>query len=176
MRIIGGKFRSRKLAAVDGTKIRPTADRTRESLFNILRIPAGARFLDAFCGSGAVGIEAISRGAESAFLDCDEKSAKVAEENFARLGIAAKVLRCRAEDFLARTQEKFDVIFLDPPYASESGKRALEIIGERGLLAEGGVAVYEHEEPFAGESPFLAVSDERRYGRAVLTFFKAKGE
>ena len=162
MRIIGGKFRSRKLAAVDGTKIRPTADRTRESLFNILRIPAGARFLDAFCGSGAVGIEAISRGAESAFL--------------ARLGIAAKVLRCRAEDFLARTQEKFDVIFLDPPYASESGKRALEIIGERGLLAEGGVAVYEHEEPFAGEIPFLAVSDERRYGRAVLTFFKAKGE
>lgn len=176
MRIIGGKFRSRKLAAVDGTKIRPTADRTRESLFNILRISAGARFLDAFCGSGAVGIEAISRGAESAFLDCDEKSAKVAEENFARLGIAAKVLRCRAEDFLARTQEKFDVIFLDPPYASESGKRALEIIGERGLLAEGGVAVYEHEEPFAGEIPFLAVSDERRYGRAVLTFFKAKGE
>lgn len=74
MRIIGGKFRSRKLAAVDGTKIRPTADRTRESLFNILRIPAGARFLDAFCGSGAVGIEAISRGAESAFLDCDERA------------------------------------------------------------------------------------------------------
>lgn len=68
------------------------------------------------------------------------------------------------------------MIFLDPPYASESGKRALEIIGERGLLAEGGVAVYEHEEPFAGEIPFLAVSDERRYGRAVLTFFKAKGE
>ncbi|PWM71603.1 MAG: 16S rRNA (guanine(966)-N(2))-methyltransferase RsmD [Bacillota bacterium] len=176
MRVIGGEFRSRKLVGFEGERVRPTADRTRESLFNILRIKPNARFLDAFCGSGAVGIEAISRGAESTFLDCDEKSAKIAEENFARLGISAKVTRVRAEDFLARTEEKFDVIFLDPPYASDSGKKALEIIGARGVLAENGVAVYEHEEPFAGEISKLIAYDERRYGRAVLTFFKAKGE
>ena len=69
MRVIGGQYRSRKLAEFGGQAIRPTADRTRESLFNILRLAPGARFLDAFCGSGAVGIEAVSRGAECVFLD-----------------------------------------------------------------------------------------------------------
>ena len=140
MRVIGGKFRSRKLVGFEGESIRPTADRTRESLFNILRIGEGVRFLDAFCGSGAVGIEAISRGATSTFLDCDGKSAAIAERNFALLGIDAKVRRTRAEDFLSATAEKYDVIFLDPPYASESGRRALEIIGERRILAENGVS------------------------------------
>ncbi len=176
MRVIGGKFRSRKLVGFEGESIRPTADRTRESLFNILRIGEGVRFLDAFCGSGAVGIEAISRGATSTFLDCDGKSAAIAERNFALLGIDAKVRRTRAEDFLSATAEKYDVIFLDPPYASESGRRALEIIGERRILAENGVAVYEHEGTFAEEIPFLTRTDERRYGRAVLTFFRAEGE
>ncbi len=172
MRVIGGQYRSRKLAEFGGQAIRPTADRTRESLFNILRLAPGARFLDAFCGSGAVGIEAVSRGAECVFLDVSPESAKVAEKNFALLGIPAKVLRARAEDYLAHTEEKFDVIFLDPPYRSASGGAALEIIGKREVLKENGVAVFEHEEPFTGEIAGLQKKDERKYGRAYLTFFK----
>lgn len=176
MRVIGGKYRSRKLVGFEGDDVRPTADRTRESLFNILRLAPGAKFLDAFCGSGAVGIEAISRGAESVFLDADPASARIAEENFGKLGIPAGVIRTRAEDYLMRTTERFDVIFLDPPYASDCGRKALAIIGERSLLKADGVAVFEHEEPFVGEICGLEKRDERKYGRAYLTFFVWKGE
>lgn len=172
MRVIGGIYRSRKLDAFEGESVRPTADRTRESLFNILQGKiVGARFLDAFCGTGAVGIEALSRGAaECVFLDTDKKSAQIAQGNFKKLGIEAKVLLTRAEDFLEKCGV-FDIVFLDPPYRSESGRAALEIIGRRALLKENGVAVFEHTEPFAGEIAGLCKIDERKYGKAYLTFF-----
>lgn len=174
MRIVGGAFRGRTLFGFDGSDIRPTADRVRENLFNIIgpRI-IGASFLDAFCGTGAIGIEALSRGAaEVAFLDCADKSAALAEKNFKKLGIAARVTRTDTLRFLSRTEDKFDIIFIDPPYASDLGARSLEIVGERGLLEIGGFAVYEHEQPFTGEIIGLTAYDERKYGRVYLTFFK----
>lgn len=172
MRVIGGKYRSRKLDAFAGESVRPTADRTRESLFNILQGKiVGTRFLDAFSGTGAVGIEALSRGAaECVFLDSDKKSALIAEGNFKRLGINAKVLLTRAEDYLQKCG-RFDIVFLDPPYRSECGKNALEIIGKRDILTENGVAIFEHAEPFTGEIEGLCKIDERKYGKAYLTFF-----
>lgn len=173
MRVVGGIYRGRKLVGFDGCDIRPTADRVKENLFNIIGGGVvGKRFLDAFCGTGAMGIEALSRGAaEAVFLDNSEKSAALAEKNFSKLGISARVTRADTIGYLKRTENKFDIIFIDPPYASDFGVKALEVIGSRGLLGESGFAVFEHEEPFCGEIESLSVYDERKYGRVYLTFF-----
>ena len=174
MRIISGKYRGMKLAEFSGSEIRPTADRIKESLFNILYGKfAGARVLDLFCGSGNLGIESLSRGAHSVhFNDLSPRSVAVLRGNLDKL---------KAENFtvtnldysacLARVKG-FDIIFIDPPYASEAGVRALEIIGANSLLNEGGVAVYERDIPFRGEIVGLEKYDERRYGKTYLTFFR----
>jgi 16S rRNA (guanine966-N2)-methyltransferase len=125
MRIIAGEFRSRKLKTVPGLDVRPTPDRLRESLFSILspRID-DAVFIDAYAGSGAVGIEALSWGAKRVFLiERDKRALNVIEENLAALGIAHRVtvLRGRAADLLKR--HPADVVFLDPPYDHEDEYR-----------------------------------------------------
>lgn len=135
MRVVGGIYRSRKLDSFEGESVRPTADRTRESLFNILgAATVGARFLDAFCGTGAVGIEALSRGAaECVFLDADRKSAAIAEGNFRRLGIGAKVTLTRAENYLSGNCGAFDVIFLDRLTDRNAGAVRWRSLGKGGF-------------------------------------------
>ncbi len=173
MRVVGGIYRSRKLVGFDGLDVRPTADRVKESLFNILGNKIiGASFLDAFAGTGGMGIEAVSRGADFVeFVDCADKSVSIIQKNLKNLGLSNKVIKSDTLSYLKKSQP-FDIVFIDPPYKGELGKNALEIIGERGLLTDNGIAVYEHEEPFSGEINGLAVYDERKYGRAYLTFFK----
>ncbi len=176
MRIISGKHRGRKLAEFAGGEIRPTADRVKEALFNSLadRV-AGACALDLFCGSGSLGLECISRGAERVmFNDRSAQSLAVLRRNLNAIGEGARA-RITNMDYLAALSSytvKFDLIFIDPPYREEYGIPALEVISERGLLSSGGVAVYERDRAFAGSVSGLKITDERKYGKTFLTFFE----
>ncbi len=181
MRIIGGKFRSRVLSEFAGENVRPTSDRVKESLFNILALKMqGARVLDLFSGSGSLGLESLSRGArEVVFNDCAKDSLAILKKNLAALkipvgGEEAKVLSYDYLACLTQLSGQFDIVFLDPPYRMEFGKPALEKIVERGLLSEKGIIVYERDRPFEGEIVGLEKYDERKYGKSYLTFFKGE--
>ena len=181
MRIIGGKFRSRVLAEFEGEDVRPTSDRVKESLFNILSLKFyGARVLDLFSGSGALGLESLSRGArEVLFNDCAKASIAILKKNLHTLKITpngeeAKVTNCDYLVCLQQAQGQFDIIFIDPPYRFDFGEKALQKIAQRGLLTENGVAVYERDRPFEGEIEGLEKYDERKYGKTYLTFFRNK--
>ena len=177
MRIIGGKYRSRTLAEFAGDDVRPTSDRAREALFNILSYGVqGARVLDLFSGSGALGIESLSRGAkEAVFNDVSKASVAILKKNLQTLKISADEAKIYNYDYavcLDCLKGTFDFIFIDPPYRFDYGKQALEKIAERGLLSEKGIAVYERDRPFEGEIVGLEKFDERKYGKAYLTFFR----
>ena len=178
MRIIGGKYRSRVLAEFAGENVRPTSDRAREALFNILALKIyGARVLDLFAGSGALGIESLSRGAqEVVFNDFSKDSIAIVKKNLNTLKIAvgseAKVTQGDYLACLEQAKGAFDLIFIDPPYRMDYGEKALKKIAERGLLSESGVAVYERDIPFDGEIEGLEKYDERKYGKAYLSFFR----
>lgn len=171
MRIVSGKYRGMTLAAFSGAEIRPTADRVKESLFNILssRV-AGARVLDMFCGSGNLGIECISRGAEFVqFNDISRDSISVLKKNLSRIEGNFTVTNCDFSNCL-KPADKFDLIFIDPPYASDAGIKALRLIAAH--LKDGGIAVYERDRSFDGEVEGIEKYDERKYGKTYLTFFK----
>lgn len=177
MRIIGGKYRGRVLVSFEGEAVRPTSDRVKESLFNILsnRI-YGAKVLDLFCGSGSLGLESLSRGAGSVhFNDAAKTSIEILRKNLQKLGEGKQSVSCRdyalCLDYLS---EPFDLIFLDPPYAIDAGEKALKKIAQKGLLAKDGVAVYERDRLFKGEIEGLEVFDSRKYGKTYLTFFRVK--
>ncbi len=176
MRIIGGKHRGRKLAEFSVGEIRPTSDRAREALFNILTPKiVGAEVLDLFCGSGSLGLEAVSRGAGRAhFNDISKNSLTVLNKNISALSEGGQCVVTNRDfsEFLSRTSDRFDIIFIDPPYREDFGARALEIIASRGLLTDEGIAVYERDRAFTGEVEGLDKYDERKYGKAYLTFFK----
>ena len=165
------------LAEFEGMDVRPTGDRVREALFNILSLKIyGARALDLFCGSGALGLECLSRGAsEATFNDFSRESVKILEKNLRTLGIGKDEAKVYSLDYLLclnGLKGEFDLIFLDPPYRFDYGVPALTKIAEKGLLSEKGIAVYERDRPFEGEIAGLEKYDERKYGRTVLSFFR----
>ncbi len=176
MRIIGGKYRGRTLAAFEGEAVRPTSDRVKESLFNILSTRLyGARVLDLFCGSGALGLESLSRGAkEVVFNDAAKSSVSILQSNCKKLGIGEEAtVFCHDYSLcLEIVKGEFDLIFIDPPYAMEAGAKSLEKIAQKGLLAQNGIAVYERDRPFEGEIEGLEKYDVRKYGKTYLTFFR----
>ena len=173
MRIVGGEFKGRTLVEFKGEEIRPTSDKVRESLFNILQNRIyGCRFLDLFCGTGAMGIEALSRGAkEVTFNDASRKSLEILNKNLEKIKVQKgyKISNCDAERFVASCSEPFDVIYIDPPYKSGLGIKALNSILP--AISSDGIIVYEEEQQFEGEIKGLKVVDKRKYGRAHLTFF-----
>lgn len=175
MRIISGKYRSLVLAEFKGEDIRPTADRVKESLFNIIAqsVPS-ARALDLFCGSGGLGLECISRGADFVhFNDISADSLKVLKKNLSRIKEQNyKITNQNFSDCLATLSGKFDLIFLDPPYRLEAGREALKIVAARNLLSEDGIAVLERDRAFEGEIDGLKLYDERKYGKTYLSFFE----
>ena len=145
VRIIGGKWRGRKLAFPDAATLRPTLGRVRETLFNWLagRI-AGACCLDLYAGTGALGFEALSRGAAEADMVERTRTAVAAlRRNAQQLQAPARVHGIPAARFLQATDRTWDVIFLDPPFADDALPRALEVIAERGLLRPGGCVYFE---------------------------------
>ncbi len=185
LKIVGGKHRGRALVAPDGTATRPTASRAREALFNILVHASwredgtspliDARVLDAFAGSGALGLEALSRGAAHVtFLDNDAKAIRLIGENVAKLGetAAAKVVRADA----ARppsAREACDLVFLDPPYRSGQAAPALAALAQAGWVAPGAIVTVElaHNEDIVPPPGFEAI-DERRYGAAKIVILR----
>ena len=149
MRVIAGTARSMPLRTVKGMDVRPTTDRTKETLFNILqtRVP-GARFLDLFAGSGSIGIEALSRGAETAyFVERDRKTQQLIEENlvFTKLIGGAKILKGDVMQVLPRLEgeEPFDIIFMDPPFLHDLEKDVLTYLAKSSLPAPDGIIVIE---------------------------------
>ena len=178
MRIISGQARGRKLKTLEGLDTRPTLDRTREALFNILQQRVrNARVLDLFAGSGALALEALSRGAGSAVL-CDQSPAAcgIIRENIAlvRMEDRARLLCCEASQALERlVGEQFDLIFLDPPYHKGLIDAALEGMIRRNQLAEGGLIVAETAQDEGFDLPEgLTFTDERKYGKSRLHFIE----
>ena len=191
MRIVGGRFRGRPLKGPSSDAIRPTSDRLRETLFNVIapRV-GGARFLDLCAGTGAVGIEALSRGASFVtFVDRVHKICGLVEENLDLLGVPeemTEVVKSDAAEYLKRTREgghewragtePWDVIYFDPPYSSDY----LSVIKELGahaaaLLREGGVLVVEHhhKNPLPDESGRLRRWRVLKQGDSALSFYEA---
>jgi len=122
VRVVAGTFKGRRLAAPRGTRTRPTADRVREALFSMLGDVGEARVLDLYAGSGALGIEALSRGAGSAvFVERDAQALAAIERNLTAVGVEATVVRRDVLRFLARADGAFDLVFCDPPYDSATG-------------------------------------------------------
>jgi 16S rRNA (guanine966-N2)-methyltransferase len=164
VRIVAGEFRGRRLAAPRGVRTRPTADRVREALFSMLGDVSGARVLDLYAGSGALGIEALSRGAESAmFVERDARAAGVIERNLASLGLDQPVLRHDVLRFLAREKGIFDLVFVDPPY--DSAPRLAGPLAERlpALTSQNARIVTESDKRMPLELPFPLLT-ERTYG------------
>ncbi len=177
MRIISGARRGQKLIEFDGMNIRPTTDRVRESLFNLIQdYIYGSAVLDLFAGSGALSFEALSRGARSAELcDISAESVRVIEENRTRLRFEAEaaVSRCSAEDYIKRATKTFDIIFLDPPYNKGFIVPIIAEITRRGLLAEGGIIVLESDSvDDHGEMEGLEMLKQRKYGRTYVTIYQ----
>ena len=172
MRIIAGKHRGRVLAQFCGNNVRPTSDRVKESLFQILsfRLP-DARVLDLFCGSGALGLEAISRGArEAVFNDISADSLAICKKNLAALRERGIVQNSDYRTCLARAQGKFDLIFSDPPYSMDICKEVLGEIARRDLLADDGLVVWESEREELSPEGWMA-ADRRSYGRTKIVLF-----
>ncbi|HMD38520.1 MAG TPA: 16S rRNA (guanine(966)-N(2))-methyltransferase RsmD [Candidatus Acidoferrum sp.] len=189
MRIIAGKYRSRLLKSLKGDALRPTSDRLRETLFNILAPSlAGSRFLDVFAGTGAVGIEAISRGAvEAIFIEKHAPAAKLIRRNLESLGITsgATILTSDAlaalEKLAARqtlATSLVNVVFLDPPYAAhEDYSRALEFLasGSANFLSPDALIIFEHYHKFALPENIGRLKRFRllKQGDAALSFFRS---
>ncbi len=182
MRIIAGEKRSRKIEAPEGMDTRPTADRVKEALFSILQSRLyAARVLDLYAGSGALSLEALSRGAETATLvDMSFKAAKVIRGNIETLGYQHKTDLLQMEDqkamgVLENKEDKFDLIFLDPPYRMDMTENLSRL--QKGLLAEGGMIVVEHDRATPPQTPEgLVLSSRREYGMTGLSFFVREGE
>ena len=153
MRIISGTYRGRVLKSPSGNKTRPTSDRLRETLFNVLqtKIDNATRFLDLCAGTGAIGIEALSRGAQfAAFVDKSRRACALIEENLDLLEVPedqTEVFQSSADDFLRRqdgNSEGWDIVFFDPPYMEDYSKVLYLISDETKLLKTDGVLIVEH--------------------------------
>ncbi len=179
MRVIGGEFKGRKLSVTRGRLIRPTSDRVREAIFDILGPSCTfRRVLDLFAGTGSLGIEALSRGAaEAVFVEQSKGALAVLKGNLKALGLKARawVLPLAAKKgiaVLAERGEAFDLIFMDPPYGKAVVGKTLEEIARRGILAATGVIVAEHAtRDQILPPPGLELSQQRRYGDTMVSFF-----
>jgi len=181
MRIIAGSRRGRRLVAWEEAGIRPMRDFVRSALFNILAdLVPQARFLDLFCGTGSVGLEALSRGArEAVFVDRSEAACAIVGRNLAELGLTeqAKVVTAdfaEAIDGLARRGRRFDLAFVGPPYDRGLEASALDRLGDGRILAPDAVVVSEVRKGTAihDRHDRLARIDTRTYGDNVLAFFR----
>lgn len=178
MRIIAGSGRGRTFDAPQGRDTRPTLDRVRENVFNILQMKVrGAKVLDLFSGSGAMAFEAISRGAERAVLvDCDRAAHTIQRQNAEKLRMTEQcaILHCdwqMAVRQLLSKEENFDVVFLDPPYAMHDMTPVMDAI--RPLLSPEAVILLEHEaKTFPATPDGYDLYDSRKYGIAGVSFFR----
>ena len=176
MRIIAGTHRGHRIAAPKGLDTRPTSDRVRESAFNLIGPVAGASVLDLFAGSGAMGLEALSRGAETAtFVEADRNAAETIDQNLAKLRLTgARIVRSDAVRALAAEASagrKYDLVLVDPPYDLYPDLEPMFARYLPHVLAEGGLVVVETGARVEPELP-LELRTSRRYGSARVTLFE----
>ena len=168
MRVITGSARGRRLKELEGQETRPTTDRVKESMFNILQFDIeGSRVLDLFAGTGQLGIEALSRGASSAvFVEQRRDAAALVRDR-------ARVVGGEALSYLASAGEQFDIIFLDPPYAAGLWKPVLEAVSRFDILSDHGIIICEspQDEALPEAVGFCRVHRTYRYGRIKLTTY-----
>jgi 16S rRNA (guanine(966)-N(2))-methyltransferase RsmD len=177
MRITGGTGRGRRLKAPTGPRVRPTSDKVKQALFNIIgdRIE-GAAFLDLFAGAGGIGIEALSRGARRVvFVDDSRESLSVVRINVEQAGFSdrAQLVLSKADSFLGKPSGPYDIVFLDPPYAMELGP-LLGLLAASGIVKPGGDVIAEHfkKQPSPPAAGALTLYREARYGDTVLAFYR----
>lgn len=184
VRVIAGLAKGRHLKAPPGDLTRPTADRVRESIFNILaKRCMGAKVLDLFAGAGTLGIEALSRGAaEAVFVEQNHRAVEIIRENLRQcdFGDVARVIAkdvFRGLAVLSRKGEHFDLIFLDPPYGRGLAARTLQELGEGRLLAPQGMVIAEHSrhDPLAERYGLLHLVRAERYGETMVSFYNLDG-
>jgi 16S rRNA (guanine(966)-N(2))-methyltransferase RsmD len=180
MRVIGGRAKGRRIKVPKVRALRPTADRVKEALFNILPHDlSGLKVLDLFAGTGNLSLEALSRGAaEAVLVDASRGAARAIRENLQTLGFSGKsqvwiIPVLRSLRLLSRRGETFDLVFLDPPYERDWVRKTLRAIARQGLLREGGTLVVEHgvREKVEVDYGPLTLKDQRRYGTTLLSFF-----
>jgi len=179
MRVIAGRFGGRRLASPAGPRTRPTADRVKEALFSMLGSVEGASVLDLFAGTGALGIEALSRGASSAtFVERDDAALKALRENLRALGLDSRRAQVRAVDVRSalkqalREGERYELVFLDPPYESASDWGPQLALALPPLLSAGARIVVESDRRRPLSLP-LPVERQRRYGDTSITIHQA---
>jgi 16S rRNA (guanine966-N2)-methyltransferase len=176
MRIVGGRLGGRTVHTPRGRATRPTPERVREALFSILAPVDGLHVLDLFAGSGALGLEALSRGAASAtFVDSSATAIAAVRRNLEELGLEAEVRRQRAPAFLVAAQKaarQYDLVFLDPPYrhATVLGRELSEALEP--VLAPGARVVAESDRRTPLELEGISLLDERRYGDTVIRIYR----
>lgn len=179
MRVITGTARGMVLRTLEGNDVRPTTDKVKEAVFSAFQFEIeGRRILDLFAGSGQLGIEALSRGAESAvFVDADKNAVKIVKENLAKtkLDSRATVVQTDSIAFLSMTDRIFDLAFLDPPYEKGLLQKALSKIDT--LISEGGAVICEH--PFREELDenygSLIKTKEYKYSKTAVTVYRKEG-
>ena len=177
MRVITGTARGRRLKELQGMETRPTTDKVKESLFNIIQFEIeGRRVLDLFAGTGQLGIEALSRGAaEAVFVDRRPDAVRLVQENLALCGFTDRA-RVKSGDALAylKSGEKFDLIFLDPPYASDLLKKAMETIPAIDIVTENGIIVCENGSTtgWPEVQPPYRLQKEYRYGKVRTALYR----
>lgn len=175
MRVVAGKYRGKVLKAPTSKHIRPTGDKVKQALFTKLQffVP-GAVVVDLFCGSGSLGIEAISHGASFVyFVDKNKNSVSLTKSNLKGITEEHKVLNCDYSVALKAINKKVDLFILDPPYSSGVYDDALKLIKKLDLLNKGGIIVCEHPNELVINSEFEEF-DKKRYGTVSLTYLKAK--
>ena len=180
MRVITGTAKGRRLDTLNGTDVRPTTDMVKEAVFSAIQFDIeGRSFLDLFAGSGQMGIEAISRGAESAvFVDTNNEAISVIKGNLSKTGFTdkAKVIKGEYSSFLASTNDKFDIAFLDPPYHVGILEKALGLVAK--VMSRHGVIVCEHPTDVklpeaVGE---FSLERQRKYSKIIISIYRKVSE
>lgn len=178
MRVIAGLYKGLKLNDFELENIRPTTDKVRESIFNIIQFKvSGSTFLDLFGGTGAISIEAVSRGANVFVVDSNKKSIDLIKKNTRKINNEKiKILELdylSALNYFAKEKQKFNFIFLDPPFESEFGEKCLIFIANNNLLADDGVIIYEHLDLKRFCVPQnLKISLRKKYGKIGVSIIK----
>ena len=177
MRVITGTARGTKLKTPEGMLTRPTTDRVKEALFNIIQFDIAGDVLDLFAGTGQLGIEALSRGASRAvFVDHRQDAAALVRENLRRTHFEdrGEVVCTDFTQYLARCRRKFRLIFLDPPYAEKSLETAIQRLSEIDILSDGGIIICERpiEKEELPEISNLMRSRDYQYGKILITLYR----
>jgi 16S rRNA (guanine966-N2)-methyltransferase len=181
MRVTGGIGKGRRLTVPAGSRVRPTSDKVKQALFNILgEKVVGAVFLDLFAGAGGIGIEALSRGAGRAvFVDASRTSLNSIKQNIEQMdyGDQAEAVLAKAESFLKKASGPYNIVFLDPPYAKDM-LPLLHLIAGAGILLPDSIVIAEHfkKQPSPESAGILSLYREAQYGDTILAFYKFRSQ